>query len=124
MLQPNIVIFYVENPAASAAFYRRLLGTDPLEQSPNFVMFALSSGMMFGLWSREEVVPVVQTSPGAAELAITLENHAAVEHALEEWRALGDIIAQEPIELDFGYGFAVRDPDGYTVRVFTPGASE
>ena len=24
------------------------------------------------------------------------------------------------IGVDFGYGFAARDPDGYTVRVFTP----
>ena len=120
MRHPNFVIFYVKDPSASARFYARLLGSQPLEASPTFVMFALESGMMLGLWIRDEVSPAAQSRPGAAELAIAVESRDEVESAWNDWRAGGAEIALEPTELDFGYGFAVRDPDGHIVRVFKP----
>jgi len=123
MRHPNFVIFYVRDPSASAAFYSRLFGSDPVEASPTFVMFALQSGMMFGLWIRDEVAPSVQSLPGAAELAIAVESRAEVESAFTDWRAAGAEIALQPTELDFGYGFAVRDPDGHVIRVFNPSPS-
>ena len=42
MAQPHFVLLYVDEPKASAAFYARLLDRQPLESSPNFVMFELS----------------------------------------------------------------------------------
>jgi catechol 2,3-dioxygenase-like lactoylglutathione lyase family enzyme len=120
MRHPNFVIFYVKDPGVSTTFYSRLLGSDPVEASSTFVMFALESGIMFGLWIRSEVVPSVQSPPGAAELAITLKGRAEVESAFEDWRAAGVEVALEPTRLDFGYGFAIRDPDGHIIRVFDP----
>lgn len=32
---PNFVILYVDNPAESAAFYERLFGRPPVENSPD-----------------------------------------------------------------------------------------
>ena len=120
MRHPNFVIFYVKDPKASAAFYARLLRSEPAEASPTFVMFALQSGVMFGLWIREEVAPSVRSLPGAAELAVAMESRADVESAWNDWRAAGAEVALEPTQLDFGYGFAVRDPDGHVIRVFHP----
>ncbi len=123
MRNPNFVIFYVKDPATSAAFYSRLFGIEPREASPTFVMFALQSGMMLGLWIRDEVSPPVRSEPGAAELAVAVENHGEVDSIFADWKKAGATVALEPVKLDFGYGFAVRDPDGHLIRVFTPGAS-
>ncbi len=46
MTDPNFVILYVKDPSASAAFYADVLGRTPVEASPTFVMFALSSGLL------------------------------------------------------------------------------
>ncbi len=119
MAHPNFVIFYVKDPRASAAFYARLLGSKPVEESPTFVMFALGSGMMFGLWIRNEVKPEVRSAPGAAEIAITAESRDVVESLCAEWKSAGVEIAMDLVQLDFGYGFAARDPDGHVIRVFT-----
>ena len=77
MSDPTFVLLYVDDPAASAAFYATLLGRPPVESSPNFVMFALESGVMLGLWSRHEVTPAA-TTPGGGELAFTVADADAV----------------------------------------------
>lgn len=121
MSDPTFVLLYVDDPAASAAFYATLLGKGPVEASPTFAMFALESGVMLGLWSRHEVTPAA-TAPGGAELAFTVEGAAAVNAAHAEWSARGLPIVQAPTQLDFGYTFVARDPDGHRLRVFAPGA--
>src|SRR5256885_14558597 len=68
MSDPNFVILYVDDVAASAAFYADLLGRPPAESSPTFAMFALDSGVMLGLWSRRGVEPAA-AAPGGSELA-------------------------------------------------------
>src|SRR5260370_16831499 len=72
MTDPNFVILYVKDPSASAAFYTDVLGRAPVEASPTFVMFALSSGLMLGLWLRDNVAPAADGPPGGAELAVTV----------------------------------------------------
>ncbi len=121
---PSFLILYVDNPRSSAAFYEKLLGAAPVEQSPTFVMFALGAGALLGLWIRDEVTPRVSAAPGACELALTVESAAAVDAACARWRAEGAPIALEPTTLDFGYCFAMRDPDGHVVRVFCPPREE
>jgi catechol 2,3-dioxygenase-like lactoylglutathione lyase family enzyme len=64
---PNFVILYVRDAAASAAFYADLLGKPPVEASPTFAMFALASGVMLGLWGADGVLPpATPTGPRAA----------------------------------------------------------
>jgi predicted lactoylglutathione lyase len=124
MMQPNFVILYVNDPGASAAFYSRLFGSDPVEASPTFVMFALQSGMKFGLWIRNEVSPAAKSQPGAMELDIAVDSRSKVDFTLAEWRAAGVSVVLEPTQLDFGYGFVAQDPDGHLLRVFNPGSPE
>ncbi|TIN66847.1 MAG: drug:proton antiporter, partial [Mesorhizobium sp.] len=52
MAIPNFVILYVDQPLESGAFYSALLGREPVESSPTFVLFVLDAGFKFGLWSR------------------------------------------------------------------------
>jgi predicted enzyme related to lactoylglutathione lyase len=120
MPHPNFVLLYVENPTASAAFYADLLGCAPVEASPTFVMFALDSGVMLGLWARHTVEPAA-TSGGGSELAFAVESSAAVDATYSAWTAKGVRIVQTPTAMDFGFTFTASDPDGHRLRVFAPG---
>ena len=120
MLDINFVLLYVESPAASAAFYQKLLGRPPVEQSPTLAMFAMDSGVMLGLWSRHTVEPAAAATGGGGEIAVTVRDIAAVDRTHTEWKGLGLRILQEPTNLDFGRTFVALDPDGHRLRVFFP----
>ncbi len=120
MTDPNFVLLYVASPEASAAFYTDLLGKAPVEASPGFAMFALSSGVMLGLWARDTVKPAAGGTPGAGELAFCLDSDAQVDERHAAWRARGLEMIQAPCKLDFGYTFVAIDPDGHRLRVFSP----
>jgi len=120
---PNTLLLYVEKVSASASFYGDLLGRPPVESSPNFAMFALSSGVALGLWARHDVQPVPTASPGSGEICITLASIEAVQSLHAEWRRRGITILQPPTKMDFGYTFVASDPDGHRIRVFVPTAA-
>jgi predicted enzyme related to lactoylglutathione lyase len=123
MPDPNFVLLYVDNPPSSAAFYADLLGKQPAESSPTFTMFALSSGVMLGLWSRKTVQPAATPAAGGGELAIAVGDRDAVETTHADWSKRGIKIAQAPTDMDFGRTFVALDPDGHRLRVFAPSAS-
>ena len=122
MFDPNFVLLYVDNPPQSAAFYAELLGHTPVESHPTFAMFALSSGVKLGLWSKHAVEPRATAPSGAAELAFTVESPDRVRAIHAAWSERGMPIAQAPTDLDFGHTFVALDPDGLRLRVFAPGA--
>lgn len=115
---PNFLIFHVDNPQESGKFYTDLLGHEPVESSPTFVMFALGSGLMLGLWSKHTVEPAAAAAVGGAELAFTLENVPDVDTVFAAWKAKGLRFLQEPTTMDFGRTFVAVDPDGHRLRVF------
>ena len=121
MTDIGFILLYVEDPALSEKFYARLFGRPANESSPSFVMFAMPSGLMFGLWRRANVAPAA-TPSGGGELAFALEDRPTVEARHIEWRDLGIKILQPPTALDFGYAFTAADPDGHRLRVFAPEA--
>ncbi|HEY1396373.1 VOC family protein [Roseateles sp.] len=121
MNSPNFVILYVASPADSSAFYTRLLGKPPIENSPTFAMFALDSGVMLGLWASAGVQPAAGPA-GGSELAFVVPDAAAVDARLQDWQRLGLPILQTPSTMDFGYTFTAADPDGHRLRVFAPAA--
>lgn len=118
MADPNFIILYVDNPLASAKFYQDLLGIPPVEQAPTFVMFALPSGVMLGLWSRYTVQPAALAAGGGAELAFAVNDNATVDRLYQDWGGRGLRVAQAPVDLDFGRTFVALDPDGHRLRVF------
>ena len=121
MANPNFFILYVDNPPASASFYTTLLERPPVESSPGFAMFALDSGVMLGLWKRQEVMPVVDNVGAGAEVAFAVKDDAAVDELHATWRTRGLPILQQPVRLDFGYTFVAQDPNGHRLRVFAAG---
>jgi predicted enzyme related to lactoylglutathione lyase len=122
MTQINFILLYVENPRVSEAFYADLFGRPAAESSPTFVMFAMPSGLMLGLWGRAGVAPAAN-APGGGEIAFAVENAGAVDARCAEWTARGLKIAQPPTAMDFGRTFVALDPDGHRLRVFAPGAA-
>jgi catechol 2,3-dioxygenase-like lactoylglutathione lyase family enzyme len=120
MSNPNFAIVYVDNPAASGDFYRALLQREPVQASPAFVLFALDSGLMFGLWSRHSVKPPAVAAGGGGELAFSVAKPQAVDEAHVRWKALGVPILLPPTDMEFGRSFVGVDPDGHRVRVFAP----
>ncbi|MDT8998982.1 VOC family protein [Paucibacter sp. APW11] len=120
MLSPNFTILYVRDALASASFYTRLLGREPVESAPTFAMFALDGGVMLGLWTRAGVEPAPVVEAGAVELGFVQPDRAAVDALHQRWIEQGLTIAQAPTVMDFGYTFAALDPDGHRLRVFNP----
>jgi catechol 2,3-dioxygenase-like lactoylglutathione lyase family enzyme len=123
MQHPNYVLLFVENPTASAAFYASLFDCKPVEASPTFALFALSSGIRLGLWSRYDAEPLVITRGGGSELGIPVDDDAALHALYTEWKERGLAIVQPPTDMDFGRTFVALDPDGHRLRVFRLGAS-
>lgn len=120
MTHPNFIILFVDNPENSAAFYTQILGKAPVEASPTFVMFALDSGIMLGLWSKHTAEPAPGTTGGGCELAISLGSNQLVDECVVQWLSVGVTLLQAPMQLDFGYTCLASDPDGHRLRVFCP----
>lgn len=119
MFKPSTLLQYVRDVGASATFYRGILGTPPVEQSPGFALFLLGDGAALGLWQRDDVLPPVNAQGGAAELAMVVADAAAVQRMHDEWQGLGVQILQAPVTLEFGHTFVGADPDGHRLRVYS-----
>lgn len=113
----NPIILFVANPQASAQFYSRILGIEPIEQSPTFVMFALPHGSMLALWSKFTAEPFVTVGGGGCEISFV---ESDVDAIYQEWLALGIPVAQVPTDMDFGRTFVALDPDGHRIRIYCP----
>lgn len=116
MFTPNLglIILFVDNPSTSAAFYKRILSIQPIEESPTFVLFALPNEIMLGLWSRHTAKPEVTAQPGATEICF-ITSEVDTTHAA--WQQLGVNFAQAPIDMEGGRAFVALDPDGHRIRV-------
>ncbi len=120
MSLPHFVLLYVDEPEASAAFYARLLDRQPLDSSPNFVMFELAPDLRLGLWARRDVEPAPRGANDAGELAMAVGTKEEVEALCADQKRKGATILQEPVTMDFGRTFLAADPDGHRLRVFCP----
>lgn len=117
MSDPNLIVLYVDDPAASAQFYRELLDRDPLEAFPTYVAFSLGGGFTLGLWSTKRVQPPPPTSGNRTELAFMVESEAAVHALHRQWCERGVTIELAPHQEVFGLNFVALDPDGHRIRV-------
>jgi catechol 2,3-dioxygenase-like lactoylglutathione lyase family enzyme len=124
--QPNFTLLYVENAAASEAFYSTLLARKPVQSSPNFALFVTDAGLRLGMWTRHlvEPTPSAAAGPGGAEIVLPVEEPGSVDATHAVWKSLGLRIVQEPTEMDFGRTFVALDPDGHRLRVFAPAAPQ
>ncbi|CAI1536181.1 Predicted enzyme related to lactoylglutathione lyase [Serratia fonticola] len=118
MTTPSMTMIYVDSPEKSAEFYRRLLGVEPVEQSPTFALFILNNGFKLGMWSKHTVEPAPAATGGGTEICFMCEQPQQVDALYQQWRDKGLTIVQSPVELDFGYTFVAADPDGHRLRVY------
>jgi catechol 2,3-dioxygenase-like lactoylglutathione lyase family enzyme len=121
MAVPNLsfVLLFVKNPMESGAFYSRLLGLKPIEESPTFVLFALPNGIMLGLWSQTTARPPVKAQGGGSEICFSEESDENVEEIYNKWLKLGVSMALSPMSMDgMSRTFVALDPDGHRIRVF------
>jgi predicted enzyme related to lactoylglutathione lyase len=121
MSDVSFILVYVDDVAASEAFYASILGRGAIESSPTFAMLPAAPGLMLGLWKRDGVKPPAANASG--EIAITAANDAEVDALFAQWRARGVAIAQAPMTMEFGYTFVALDPGGRRLRVFAPAAN-
>ncbi len=120
MPDPAFVLLYVQDVAASAAFYSDLLGRKPAESSPAFAMFVLKRDVKLGLWKRDTVEPAATMMGGGAELAIAVPDDEAVRATYANWSRRKLAIIQQPTRMEFGFTFVATDPDGHRLRVYAP----
>ena len=112
MRNVGFILVYVENVAASQAFYASILGRPAIESSNTFAMVPAAPGLMLGLWRRDGVKPAPSASAvGGGEIAFPVDNPAEVDATFAEWRGRGVRIALEPTQMDFGYTFVALDPN-------------
>ena len=103
--------------ARSRAFYEAL-GWHSDSKPEEGVVFFQSGGMVFGLWSREELAEdseVVDNGGwGGVTLAYNVGSPQAVDEFLEKARAAGGTIARKGGETFWGgYNGVFLDPDGH-----------
>ena len=117
----SFILVYVDDVAASQAFYASILGRGAIESSRPSPCSPAAPGLMLGLWKRDGVKPPAADASG--EIAFTAANDAEVDALFAEWRARGVAIAQAPMTMEFGYTFVALDPGGRRLRVFAPAAN-
>lgn len=122
MLNPNLVILYVNDARRSTDFYTGLLDCVPVEATEHFALFALNPAFRFGVWSRSAVQPKVSGTQlsGGGEIAIPVADAAQVDALYADWSARQIAVAQAPVMMEFGYTFTVLDPDGHRLRIYAP----
>lgn len=115
----NFILLAVRDPLKSAELYAKLLGHQPVDSAPTFVLFILENGLKLGLWLKDDMQPAPRPA-GGYELSFSLPSKDAVLAIYEEWTGLGLKVAQEPTDMDFGYTFVLEDEDGHRLRPFVP----
>jgi predicted lactoylglutathione lyase len=113
-----MTIFYVDNPKKSKAFYHKLFNSEPVLESDTFVLFELSKGNKFGLWSKHTVTPDANEVSECVEFAIELSSRDEVDAIFNELRDDEVTICQSARTLDFGYALTALDPDGHRLRFY------
>lgn len=119
MVSAGMMIRYVNNPIRSAAFYSQLLKVQPCELHPTFALFVFETGFKLGLWSAFTAQPMpLSASSGQGELLFTVNSNDDVDRLYADWGMQHDItVIQKPTMLDFGYTWAMMDPDGHRLRL-------
>jgi catechol 2,3-dioxygenase-like lactoylglutathione lyase family enzyme len=113
----SLVTLGVHDLARARAFYEAL-GWRSNSKPEDGVVFFQSSGMVFALWSREELAADSGVTDGGGWGGITpawnVGSPAEVDAIIEAARAAGATIAREPAETFWGgYSAVFIDPDGH-----------
>ena len=111
MTRLSEVALFTDDVAEAAAFYRRLLGEDPVAEWPGGAIFAVGEGRL-----------LVHERAGAAAAGPPNEDHFALgvddlEAVCRMLVAAGVAFLVEPREYPWGWSAYLRDPDGRLVEL-------
>lgn len=120
MLTPNLLLFYVQSPMESAAFYEKIFKIKPVASFPTYVAFSFTNGLIFSLWSTQATNFVSGGQGHRSELAFIVQNEDQVRALRNSWKELDVQIEQDLHEAAFGLTFVALDPDGHRIRVCIP----
>ena len=120
MLIPNLLIFYVEDPLVSAAFYEKIFRIKPEASYPTYVAFSFEKRFTFSLWSKHAKNFVSGGEGHRSELSFMVENEEEVRKLRKIWGQLNVEIEQELHVAVFGLTFVALDPDNHRIRVCIP----
>lgn len=117
----SLVTLGVADLARSRDFYRSL-GWSESAASMDEVAFFQAGGMVFALWSRDNLAEdTVVEDPGGwggVTLAYNTRSPEEVDEVIEEARVAGATIGREPAETFWGgYSGVFIDPDGHPWEV-------
>jgi catechol 2,3-dioxygenase-like lactoylglutathione lyase family enzyme len=115
----DFTLLAVRDPLQSGQLYAKILGTEPVDASPGFVLFVTGNGSRLGLWLAPQIEPKAKPA-GGMEIGFVEADKAALLATCEAWKALGLTIVQPPTQMDFGFTFTAEDPDGHRLRPFVP----
>lgn len=121
------VAITVSDLATSTAWYRRLLGTDPVldEDTETFhhVVFALDGGMLLGLhaFPSSGGGSFSERRPGLDHIAFACTDRADLERWQGQLDGLG-IAHGGIVDAHYGSGLSFRDPDDVALEFFAPPA--
>ncbi|KAA0256149.1 MAG: hypothetical protein EDM79_20370 [Chloroflexi bacterium] len=102
---------FTNNVAGMSAFYRRLLGTDPVAESPDMAIF-MNAGVKIFIHKMYE----------AGEGDLPPEDHIAfavadVDGTVAELQAGGAKAEVAPKDYYWGHSAYLRDPDGQLIEI-------
>lgn len=117
-------ILYVADQANSTAFYRTLLGREPILNVPGMTEFDLGHGTKLGLMPEQGIARIISgplphpaTGRGVprCELYFVVEDF---ETAVEQARRAGAVVVDPATDRDWGHHVAYfADPDGHVVAL-------
>ena len=119
MSDVKFILVYVDDVAASEAFYASILGRGAIEILSHFRHASCRAGPDTGPMEarRNDTAPVAEAS---GEIAITAADDAEVDRLFAEWRVKGSPSPKSRRQCTFGYNFLALDPDGRRLRFFSP----
>ncbi len=120
MSTPNLILLYVSDPLASAAFYEKLFETAPAARFPTYAALSFPNGLTVGLWSTQAKNFVSGGAGHRSEIAFMVADESDVRRMHDRWVEDGVTIEQPLHEAVFGWTFVAIDPDGHRLRVCTP----
>jgi catechol-2,3-dioxygenase len=121
------VALTVKDVEASAPWYRRLLGTDPVldehtDAGFRHLVWVLDGGTLLGIHQHERGVPderFTEFRVGLDHVGFGCANRAELEKWMNRLNELG-ISHGGIVDAGYGSGLSFRDPDGIALEFFAP----
>jgi catechol 2,3-dioxygenase-like lactoylglutathione lyase family enzyme len=105
------VALFTDDIAATLAFYRELVGSDPASEWPGGAIFSVGAAKIL---VHERAAGMECGPPNEDHVALSVMD---IDAALTSLRAHGHAIVVEPRDYPWGRSVYLRDPDGRLVEL-------